>query len=367
MAAIEEFMIIDTHLDVPYRVRKEEQDISQRTEGGDFDFVRARKGGLDVAFMVVYTPAKYEVKGGARGFADEMIDMIEGWTEQWPEQFVLAGSPEDIKAQFGGGKVSIVMAMENGTPLEGDLANIEYFYNRGIRYITLVHSKCNHICDSSFDPERKWGGLSPFGRDVVSEMNRVGMMIDVAHASDDTFYQVVELSNAPIVATHTACRHFTPGWERNMDDAMIKLLAENGGTVQIAFGSGFVNGEINAISSNRKDHILERSKSGDLSPDEQETYGDDYVRAHPLPAARISDVVANISHAVDLAGIEHVGLGSDFDGLWGELADGVKDVSCYPNLINELLKGGYSEEDVRKICGENILRVWSQILDAAES
>ncbi|MHC4744648.1 MAG: dipeptidase [Planctomycetota bacterium] len=367
MADKEKYMIIDTHLDVPYRVRKRPQDISKRTDGGDFDFVRARQGGLDVAFMVVYTPAKYEVKGGARAFADEMIDMVEGWVEKWPEQFVLAKSPEDIRAQFGGGKVSVVMAMENGAPLEGDLSNIEYFYDRGIRYITLVHSKCNHICDSSFDPERKWNGLSPFGRDVVAEMNRVGMIIDVAHASDGTFYQVVELSKTPVVATHTACRHFTPGWERNMDDAMIKLLAEKGGTVQIAFGSGFVNGEINEISSNRRSKISDHLKRTDFSPDEQEVYLDDFVRAHPLPQAGICDVVANIEHVVELVGIDHVGLGSDFDGLWGELADGVRDVSGYPNLIDELLKAGYSEEDVRKICGENILRVWSEILEAAES
>ena len=131
--------------------------------------------------------------------------------------------------------------MENGSPIESNLANIEHFYNRGVRYITLVHSKCNHISDSSFDPERKWNGLSPFGREVVDEMNRIGMMIDVSHASDKAFYQILDLSKAPVVATHSACRYFTPGRERNMNDEMIRLLADKGGTIQIAFGSSFIN------------------------------------------------------------------------------------------------------------------------------
>ncbi|NIP28633.1 MAG: membrane dipeptidase [Phycisphaerae bacterium] len=359
--------LIDTHIDVPYRVKKKGQDISRRTKDGDFDFPRAKQGGLGAAFMVVYVPAKYELKGGARVFADETIDMIEGWANKWPDKFILAGSPEDLRVQFGQETVSIVIAMENGSPLEGNLANIKHFYDRGVRYITLVHSKCNHICDSSFDPDRKWNGLSPFGREVVAEMNRIGMMIDVSHASDETFYQILEVSKAPVVATHSACRHFTPDWERNMSDEMIRLLADKGGTIQITFGSGFVNRKANIRSVERKRRILEHLKTVDLNPDEQEVYTDQYIRANPLPQADISDVVQNIDHAVNLVGINHVGLGSDFDGLWGELPAGLKDVSCYPNLINELLKSGYTEGDIKKICTENILRLWSAILETAVS
>ncbi|MHC4088436.1 MAG: dipeptidase [Planctomycetota bacterium] len=359
--------LIDTHLDVPYRVKKKEQDISRRTKGGDFDFPRARQGGLDAAFMAVYVPAKYEEQGGAHLFANETIDMIEGWAHRWPDKFILARSPGDLRSQFGQDKVSIVISMENGSPIEGDLANIEHFYDRGIRYITLVHAKSNHICDSSFDPDRRWNGLSPFGREVVAEMNRVGMMIDVSHASDEAFYQILELSEAPVVATHTACRHFTPGWERNMDDEMIRLLAGKGGTIQIAFGSGFVNRKANIRSAERKRYILEYLKTADLNPDDQEVYADQYVLANPLPKADISDVVTNIDHVVNLVGIDHVGFGSDFDGLWGEFPAELKDVSCYPNLINKLLKSGYTEEDLKKICAENILRVWSAILEAAVS
>ncbi|MHC4478752.1 MAG: dipeptidase [Planctomycetota bacterium] len=367
MALNKNYMIIDTHIDTPYRIKKRPQDISGRIRDGNFDYARAMQGDLSAAFMVVYVPAKYEEKGGAYLFANEMIDMIEGWTHKWLDKFILAKSPEDLRSQFDQGRLSIVIAMENGSPIEGNLANIEHFYKRAVRYITLVHGKCNHISDSSFDPERKWNGLSPFGREVVAEMNRIGMMIDVSHASDEAFYQILELSKAPVVATHSACRYFTPGRERNLDDEMIRLLADNGGTIQIAFGSSFINKQASLKSAQRKKHILEYFKTADLNPDEQEVYGDQYVLANPLPAADISDVVTNIDHVVNLVGIEHVGLGSDFDGVWGELPADLRDVSCYPNLINELLKTGYTEEDVKKICSKNILCVWSAVLEASSN
>ena len=152
-----------------------------------------------------------------------------------------------------------------------------------------------------------------------------------------------------------------------MDDEMIRLLADKGGTIQIAFGSSFINRQASLKSAHRKRHILEHFKTTDLDPDEQEVYADQYILANPLPAADISDVIANIDHVINLVGIEHVGLGSDFDGVWGELPTGLRDVSCYPNLINELLKSGYTKEDIRKICAENILRVWSAVLEAASN
>ncbi|GAI04202.1 unnamed protein product, partial [marine sediment metagenome] len=240
-----------------------------------------------------------------------------------------------------------------------NLDNLKYFYDRGIRYITLAHSKNNHICDSSYDKEPKWNGLSPFGAEVVSQMNRLGILIDVSHVSDKTFYQIIELSKAPVVATHSSCRYFTPGWERNMDDEMIKLLAKKGGVIQITFGSTFVNEQINRKSANRKKHILEYIEANNLQGDEKDKYTKKYEKENPIGDADISDVIANIDHVVKLVGIEHVGLGSDFEGVGGKLPDGLKDVSCYPNLIYELLKKGYTEEDIKKICSDNFLRVWS--------
>ncbi|MHC4726902.1 MAG: dipeptidase [Planctomycetota bacterium] len=353
------YMIVDTHQDVPYRLEKKIEDISQRTEGGEFDYPRARQGGLDVVFMAVYVPPEYEEKGGAKVFAEKIIGLTEGLADTWPEKFIMAGSVADVKEQFGDSKISIVMGMENGSPVEGNLGNLKYFYDRGIRYITLVHSKCNHICDSSFDEKRKWNGLSPFGVEVVSEMNRLGMLIDVSHVSDKTFYQIMEHSKAPVVATHSSCRYFTPGWERNMDDEMIKLLAGKGGVIQINFGSMFVSKKINRAYQRRRKNVLEYIETNNLEGEARDEYFEKYSKENPLGDADISDVVANIDHVVKLVGIEHVGLGSDFDGVSGQLPVGLKDVSSYPNLIYELLKKGYTEVDIKKICADNFLRVWS--------
>ena len=355
------YLIIDTHQDVPYRLKKKMEDISKRTERGNFDYPRAREGGLDAVFMAVYIPAEYEEKGGAFAFANEGIDMVEGLARDWPDNFVMAWSVADVEGQFGADRISLAVGMENGAPLEGNLANVKHFYDRGIRYITLAHSKSNHICDSSFDEVRKWNGLSPFGKEVVAEMNRLGMIVDVSHVCDKTFYQIMELSKAPAVATHSSCRHFTPGWERNMDDEMIKLLAEKGGVIQITFGSMFVNGQVNKVSANRKKHIDEYAEANNLTGDEKEKYTKEFLKENPIGDADVADVAAHIDHAVKLVGFDHVGLGSDFDGVGDHLPDGLKDVSCYPNLIGELLKKGYSERDIGKICSENFLRVWSEV------
>ncbi|HUU18827.1 MAG TPA: dipeptidase [Sedimentisphaerales bacterium] len=355
----QKYIIVDTHQDVPYRLLKKMEDISKRTEGGEFDYQRALQGGLNAVFMAVYVPPEYEKEGGAKALADKIIDMTEGFAETWPDKFVMARSVEDVKEQYDDSKISIAMGMENGSAIEGNPDNLKYFYDRGIRYITLVHSKNNHICDSSFDEERKWNGLSPFGMEVVSQMNRLGMLIDVSHVSDKTFYQIIELSKAPVVATHSSCRRFTPGWERNMDDEMIKLLAEKGGVIQINFGSMFVNEQINREYADRRKNILEYIEAHNLEGDERENYFKEYTQENPLSDADISDVVANIDHVVKLVGIEHVGLGSDFDGVGGNLPVGLKDVSCYPNLIYELLKKDYTEEEIKNICSDNFLRVWS--------
>jgi membrane dipeptidase len=270
-------------------------------------------------------------------------------------------SVADVKKQFGWGGISIAMGIENGSCLEGNLANVKHSYDRGVRYITLAHSKANHICDSSFDPERKWHGLSPFGREVVAEMNRLGMIIDAAHISDDTFYQIIELSKAPIVATHSSCRHFTPGFERNMSDEMIKLLAEKGGVIQINFGSMFISGQVRQQWVDLQKSLDEYIEAHNLTGQEKDDYTEQYKREHPLQKVDVSDVASHIEHVIELVGIDYVGLGSDFDGVGDNLPEGLKDVSCYPNLIYELLKKGCSEEDIKKICSENFLRVWSQI------
>jgi membrane dipeptidase len=355
------FMIIDTHLDVPYRLKKKMEDISVRTAGGDFDYPRAKKGGLDVAFMAVYVPAKYEGTGNAYKFADETIDMVEGFARTWPDKFMMARSVADVKKQFGRGGMSLAMGIENGSCLEGNLDNLKHFHNRGISYITLAHSKANHICDSSFDPERKWNGLSPFGRKVVSEMNRLGIIVDVSHVSDDTFYQIIELSKAPVVATHSSCRHFVPGYERNMSDEMIKLLADKGGVIQINFGSMFIGKRVNEQSAELKKSLNDYIEANNLEGQEKDDYIEKFKREHPLRRVHVSDVAAHIEHVIELVGIDYVGLGSDYDGVGDNLPVDLEDVSCYLNLIYELLKKGISEADIEKICSGNFLRVWAEI------
>jgi membrane dipeptidase len=255
------------------------------------------------------------------------------------------------------------MGMENGAPVEDDLANVAHFAERGIRYITLTHSKNNQICDSSYDEERTWHGLSPFGREVVAEMNRVGIMVDVSHVSDETFEQVLEVTRAPVIASHSSCRHFTPGFERNMSDEMIRELAANGGVIQINFGSSFLTAAANQWAKARSEAIDAFVAEGGLESDDPAVveFRRRYLEEHPLPRATVEDVADHIDHVVELAGIDHVGLGSDFDGVGPSLPTGLEDVSRYPNLFRVLLERGYSDEDIGKIAGGNLLRVWREV------
>lgn len=356
----DEFIILDSHIDAPYQLTKEYIDWTQESDR-HFDYPKAVKGGLDMPFMAIYVSSSYQ-DGGAKEQGDKLIELVEKQVRDHLELFAMVYSPEDAIEQVAAGKMAIAMGMENGAPIEGDLANLQYFYDRGIRYITLAHAKDNHICDSSYDTSYTWNGLSPFGKKLIPAMNEIGMMIDISHVTDSTAFQVLELSKAPVVATHSGCRHFTPGFHRNMNDTLIRALAESGGVLQINFGSYFVNDTFRVNSEQRSadiktyldEHGLERSESAAKS------FIDRYDREHPVGGADISDVVKHIEHAVQLVGIDHVGLGSDYDGV-GSVPDGLEDASTYPNLIYELLKKGYSESDIRKICSGNFLRVWREI------
>lgn len=356
-------LLVDTHIDVPYRLQAKMEDISVRTESGDFDYPRAKAGGLDVAFMSIYVPSAYEESGGGRALAEQLIQMVEKLAAAWPEKFALASSTADVRANFQRGVISLPLGMENGTPIEGRLENLHYFYTRGIRYITLAHAKSNHICDSSFDPDKRWDGLSPFGVEVVKEMNRLGIMIDVSHVSDSAFYQILRVTQAPVIASHSSCRHFTPGWERNMSDDMIRALAKNGGVIQINFGSSFLRDEVRRYHEEARNTLNKYNEEHNLQPTDTlaQEYARRYREQHPPIYADVKDVVAHIDHVVQLVGIDYVGLGSDFDGVGDSLPTGLKDVSMYPNLIAALLERGYSEEDIRKICGENLMHVWAEV------
>lgn len=368
------YILTDGHVDLPYRLRiqnfrmtKEFIGIPIETDKGDFDYVRAKKGGLDAPFMSIYIPASYQLDGGAKVFADTLIDMVYGIAEAHPDKFAIAKTPSDVKGQFKKGLISLPMGMENGAPVEKDLANLKHFRERGISYITLTHSKDNQICDSSYDTTGTWNGLSPFGRQVVAEMNKVGIMVDISHVSDSTFYQVMALSKAPCIASHSSVRHFTPGFERNMNDDMIKLLGEKNGVIQINFGSSFLDGEIAKQRDVLRAKLLEELAAKNLGSRDEAAKPviEAFEKANPSVYSDVKMVANHIDRVVKIAGIDHVGLGSDYDGVGDSLPTGLKDVSKYPNLIFELLKRGYSEDDIAKICYKNVFRVWEKVLKVA--
>ena len=364
------FIITDGHVDFPYRLRSghftpddAHADIPIESDGGNFDYVRAKKGGLDAPFMAIYVPSSYQSDLGlAKMFADSMIDMVHWIIDRHPDKFARGDTPAMIEANKKKGLISFPMGMENGAPVQ-TLEDVAYFYKRGIRYITLTHAKDNHICDSSYDTTRTWNGLSPFGVQMVREMNRVGMIIDVSHISDSSFYQVLRTSIAPVLATHSSCRAFTPGWERNMSDDMIKELAKKGGVIQINFGSSFLDSEINAIRDSNRVQLHRFLFQLHLSEDDPaaKKITERFMEDHPNPYATVEKVADHIDHVRNLVGIDYVGIGSDFDGVGDSLPTGLKDVSMYPNLLYALLKRGYTKEDIEKICYKNVWRVWNEI------
>jgi membrane dipeptidase len=374
-ALAHEILIVDTHVDLPYRLVEGDraEDVSQPT-GGDFDLPRARKGGLDAPFMSIYIPASYQETGGAKKLADELIDLVESFATRWPDDFAVAKSPAEVHRAVAAGKVALPLGIENGAAIEGDLRNLAHFHERGVRYITLTHSENNAISDSSYaDPEvRKWDGLSPFGKAVVREMNRLGIMVDVSHISDAAFDDVMAVTQAPVIASHSSLRHFTPGFERNLSDDMVRRIADNGGVVQINFGSSFLRDDARNQGNEARAAFAELMKERGLERGTPETqaaadaFREEWRRDHPQIFADLSDVADHIDRAVRIAGVDHVGFGSDFDGVGDSLPTGLKDVSQYPNLLRILLERGYSEADVTQMAGGNVMRVWRQVEAKAE-
>ena len=351
-------ILIDTHIDVPFRLNEKWEDVTQATASGDFDYPRAKQGGLNAPFMSIYIPASLDKSAESTALADKLIDYVEAIVGRAPDKFAIAKSADEVEQQFKQGLISLPMGMENGSPIQGSMDNLKHFYERGIRYITLAHSMSNHISDSSYDLRRQWKGLSPFGKELIVEMNKLGIMVDISHVSDAAFYQAVEISKVPVIASHSSLRAFTPGFERNMDDDMIKALGKNGGVVQINFGSTFVSKVArtwsDTLSKKRKEIEEKEGKDSDLA----KSFAKQYTDKNPMPFATVDTVLDHIDHVVKLIGIDHVGIGSDYDGVGDSLPEGLKDVSTYPNLVQGLLDRGYSEQDITKILSGNLLRVW---------
>ena len=360
-------LLVDGHIDLPYRLRAFYENPADSTVGGDFDYPRARAGGLDAPFMSIYIPTHLQsTPAAATNRADALIDLVETIATDHPTEFALATSPDEVRQIAETEALALPLGMENGAGLGGELDNVQHFYERGIRYITLTHGTHNRLGDSSYDDaEPRWGGLSPFGQDVVAEMNRLGIMVDVSHVTDATALDAIEQSDAPVIASHSSCRHFTPGWERNVSDEIIEGIADTGGVVMITFGSSFLRTEYRDQDDPVREAMNAHIDSMGWAEDSREAvvYEQQTRREHPI--GTVQDVADHIDHAVDLVGTEHVGLGSDFDGVFA-LPEGLQDASGYPALVTELLRRGYSDSEVEQILGANLLRVWTEVEATAE-
>ncbi|MFB6247387.1 MAG: dipeptidase [Salinibacter sp.] len=363
----QEALLVDGHIDLPDRLLDDHETPAESTIGGDFDYPRARAGGLDAPFMSIYIPTELQGTPGApKARADTLIDLVERIATEHPDAFTIATSPDEVRRINRTDALALPMGMENGAGIEDDLDNLRHFYDRGIRYITLTHGEHNRIGDASYDDSPpRWNGLSPFGEKVVAEMNRLGVMVDLSHVTDATAEDVLVQTEAPVIASHSSARHFTPGWERNISDALIRGVAETGGVVMITFGSSFLRSEYQEQDAPIRERMNAHIDSMGWADDSREAvlYEQQVRRQHPI--GTVADVADHIDHVEELVGVGHVGLGSDFDGVFA-LPKGLQDASGYPTLVAELLDRGYTEAEIKKILGENILRVWSEVEATAD-
>lgn len=356
-------IIIDSHIDWPEFLLDDPENISERTIRGDFDFERAKKGGLNAVLSVAYVSSTLDVEKG-RIMADSLLNLIDYYAETYPGKFALAYTPQDVKKNFDNGLLSLVPCLENGAPSGNDLKYFKYLKEKGVAYVTLCHNRVNQISDSNFDPERKWNGLSPYGIEVIRELNRLGIMADISHSTDSTVAQALRYSIAPVVATHSSCRHFIPGFERNLSDTLIKAIARKKGVVMVNFGSMFLD-SICMRYSRDVQNIL-KSKGISIESEEGMNFIVKFAETHKLRVDS-KELADHIDHIVKIAGIDFVGLGSDFDGIGPTQPSDVPDVSGYPVIVYELLKRGYRDDEIKKILSGNFLRVWDEVIAVADS
>lgn len=364
-------LTLDTHADTPLRMIEPGFSMSDRHDpnetGSKVDYPRMIEGGLDAIFFAAFVAQDIRNDKGnfrAKNLCVQMIDSILSSIQQNSDVVGLALNPEDAYSLEKQGKRAIYIGIENGYPIGGDLSNIETFYKKGVRYITLVHSSNNDLADSATDPAGpEHNGISEFGSKVVKEMNRLGIMVDVSHGSDAVFYDAIKISKAPIIATHSNARSVT-NHKRNMTDDMLKLIAKNGGVVQLTMLSNYLRDPVPNITAEKlKKELLSSIKPIDqMTTLEKETMRkrlNEIDDKYPIAPANLKNVVDHIDHIVNVAGIDHVGIGCDFDGGGG--IDGVFDVSQVMNITIELVKRGYNEDQIAKIWGGNLIRVFSEV------
>ncbi len=344
---------VDTHADTPSEYMEKPFDLGAWNTRGHFDYPRMKAGGLDAEFFAAYVHAKYARNGGAAAYCMKIMETIQ---VRW------AQSTSDIRRITADGKRAILIGIEGGHAIEDSLELLRGFYRFGARYMTLTHTNTNNWADSSTD-EAKHNGLTPFGKQVVREMNRLGMMVDISHVADKTFYDVLETSKAPVIASHSSARVFSDH-PRDMTDDMIRALAKNHGVMQVNFYPVFLSGDVLKASRARDERL--KPAIADLKikdPAEGEVYQEGVKKlmaGDPLPKIPYTTIVDHIDHIVKVAGVETVGIGSDFDGI-PDTPVGMEDVSKLPAIREELKRRGYSDADIRKIMGENLMRVFAEV------
>ncbi len=357
--------LIDGHNDYPWEVREKAQfdldklDISKAQPATMTDIPRLRAGGVGGQFWSVYVPADPAERHGQSAVTQtlEEIDTVHRMIRKYPETFELALTADDVGRIFKKGKIASMIGMEGGHSIDNSLAALRMFYRLGARYMTLTHSKNTDWADSATD-DPKNGGLSPFGEQVVREMNRLGMLVDLSHVSPDTMEDAIRVSAAPVIFSHSSARAIDDV-PRNVPDNILQLLPKNGGVVMVTFVPGFLSPKVTAWNNaeTAEENRLKQQSPND--PDAVKAGLDAWRAANPTPRATVADVADHIDHIRKVAGIDHIGLGGDFDGIT-QVPLGLEDVSKYPAVTAELLRRGYTDGDVKKILGLNVLRAWRQ-------
>ena len=360
-------ILLDSHCDTPsqlLRCRVMEEDNAY----GHVDFPKLIRGGVDACFFALYTSNQLSVSESTR-LALRMLAATEEVVARNSSVAAMATDPSEIVANKAAGKVSIFLGMENGSPVGTDLNLLRLYYRMGVRYLTLTHNGDNDICDSAAVGKR-WNGLSPFGREVVAEMNRLGMIVDIAHCSDKTFWDCIELSKAPIVTTHSCCRALA-SHRRNLTDDMIRALSEKGGVIQINFYPLFLSDRF--AEELKRDGIGDAAEAADTAfrahpsdPELTRRWHEAQDRLKTLWRPGVKEVVDHIDHAVAVGGIDHVGIGTDFDGI--EVPpEGLEDISMLPKVFEEMRRRGYDEASIAKVAGGNFIRVFEEVKKTSRS
>ncbi len=360
-AARAQSVTVDTHADTPSEYMESRFDLGAWNKRGHFDYPRMKAGGLDAEFFAAYVPAKY-AQNGAAVYCMKIMETIHEMVDAYPQWVRFAASTTDIRNAVRDGKGAILIGIEGGHAIEDSIELLRAFYRFGARYMTLTHVNSNDWADSSGD-EPKHNGLTPFGREVVLEMNRLGMLVDVSHVSDKTFYDVLETTKAPVIASHSSARALCEA-KRNMTDDMLRALAKNGGVADVNFYPEFLSNDALHAAEARDEklkaqlaelHAKDPSEGPEFDAGVRKLYAE-----YPLPPVPYTRIVDHIDHMVKVAGIDHVGIGSDFDGI-SVVPVGMEDVSKLPAIRDELKRRGYSDADIRKIMGENFMRVFAAV------